>query len=203
MLVHAQKSSHMAHCWLIENTTSVWTINSQSNVNGSIEDNEAQIEKSEISQVVGLSKSTVGGILKKQVNTGQLENGKQTGRQRSTCLVDKIICTVKKNCAGFRGSWLLLTMHLYMFPCQQLREDFKNQNLRGFTTRWKPLISLKNTKARLQFTNHKQNCYGGGTKFYGLRKRKLTSVKMMKKRKVWRKEGTAHDPKHRLICQTV
>jgi len=46
-----------------------------------------------------LPKSVIGYILKKQVDTGKLENGKRAGRSRSTKLVDnqKIICIVNKN----------------------------------------------------------------------------------------------------------
>ena len=35
-----------------------------------------------------------------------------------------------------------------------------------------------------------------GTKFYGLMRPRLTSKKVMERPKVWRKKGSAHDPKH-------
>ena len=91
----------------------------------------------EIAKVVGLSMLNVGFILKKQVNTGKLENGKRAGKARRTSLVNEqiVICMVKKN--------PLMTEQQVK---NALQDAGGHVSFTIFTTRCKPLVSLKNRK---------------------------------------------------------
>lgn len=93
---------------------------------------------------MGLPKETPGYTLKKQKCTGKLENDK---RPILRSLVDdlKIICIVKKkqkkqakNTLQDESVHVSLTM---------IKRRLHAHNLRGFTTRCKTLLSLKNRKA--------------------------------------------------------
>ena len=56
------------------------------------------LEDGEISQTLGLPKSTVWNIIKKKESTGQLTNRKRTGRPRKTSTAsDRILSIIKKN----------------------------------------------------------------------------------------------------------
>ncbi len=68
---------------------------------------------------------------------------------------------------------------------------------RGFTTRCKPLVSLKNRKARLEFAKrHLKKPSQFWNNILWTDETKINLYKSDGKRRVWRRKGTAHDPKH-------
>ena len=71
-----------------------------------------------------------------------------------------------------------------------IKRRLNDHHLRGFITRCKPLVNLKNRKARLQFTEtHKKK-----PAEYGLMKKKSTSIKMMEKGKYREKDEQLNNP---------
>ena len=84
-----------------------------------------------------------------------------------------------------------------MCQSQQSREDFHQSEYRGFTTRCKPLVSLKNRKTRLEFA--KQHLKKPLQFWNNILWTDETNINLYQndgKRSVWRRKGTAHDPKH-------
>uniref|UniRef100_A0AAQ4PUA3 Transposase Tc1-like domain-containing protein n=1 Tax=Gasterosteus aculeatus aculeatus TaxID=481459 RepID=A0AAQ4PUA3_GASAC len=66
---------------------------------------------------------------------------------------------------------------------------------RDFTTRWKPLVNLKNRKTRLEFTKkHLKEPVRFWKNILWTDETKINQNDG--KRRVWRSKGTAHDPKH-------
>ena len=108
----------------------------------------------DISQTLGLPKSTVWNIIKKKESTGELTNRKGTGRPRKTSTADdrRILSIIKKNpqtpVRQIRNTLQESGVDLSMTTvCRRLHE----QKYRGYTARCKPLVSRKNRMARLQF----------------------------------------------------
>jgi len=67
----------------------------------------------------------------------------------------------------------------------------------GFTTRCKPLISLKNRKARIDFAKkHLKKPAQFWNSILWTDETKINLYQNDGKKKVWRRIGTAHDPKH-------
>ena len=68
---------------------------------------------------------------------------------------------------------------------------------RGFTTRCKPLVSLKNRKTRLEFAKqHLKKPLQFRNNMLWTDETKINLYQNDGKRRVWRRKGTAHDPKH-------
>ena len=68
---------------------------------------------------------------------------------------------------------------------------------RGFTTRCKPLVSLKNKKARLEFAKqHLKKPSQFWNNILWTDDTKINLYQSDGKRRVWRRKGTAHDPKY-------
>lgn len=66
-----------------------------------------------------------------------------------------------------------------------------------FTTRCKPLVSLKNRKARLEFTKrHLKKPSQFWNNILWTDETKINLYQSDGKTRVWRTKGTAHDPKH-------
>ncbi len=77
-----------------------------------------------------------------------------------------------------------------------IKRRLHQSEYRGFTTRCKPLVSLKNRKARLEFAKrHLKSLHSSGTTSYGQMRPRSTCTRVMG-REEWRRKGTAHDPKH-------
>ncbi len=77
-----------------------------------------------------------------------------------------------------------------------IKRRLHQSEYRGFTTRCKPLVSLKNRKARLEFAKrHLKSLHSSGTTSYG-QMRPRSTVPEWWEEKSMEKEGTAHDPKH-------
>ncbi len=77
------------------------------------------------------------------------------------------------------------------------QEKTSPSEYRGFTTRCKPLVSLKNRKARLEFAKRhlKKPSQFWNNILWQMRPRS-TLYQSDGKRRVWRRKGIAHDPKH-------
>ncbi len=77
------------------------------------------------------------------------------------------------------------------------QERLHQSEYRGFTTRCKPLVSLKNRKARLEFAKrHLKKPSQFWNNILWTDETKINLYQSDGKRRVWRRKGTAHDPKH-------
>ena len=105
----------------------------------------------EIAKTLGVAKSTVWNILKKKecsVNT------KRPGRPQKTTVVDDriIISLVKKNPFTTVGQIKNTLQEVGVCVSKStIKRRLHQSEYRGFTTRCKPLVSLKNRKTRLEF----------------------------------------------------
>ena len=82
-----------------------------------------------------------------------------------------------------------------MCVSQQSRED--QNEYRGFTTRCKPLVSLKIRKTRLEFAKkHLKKPLQFCNNILWTDETKINLYQNYGKRRVWRRKGTAHDSKH-------
>ncbi len=103
----------------------------------------------EIAKTLGVVKTTVWNILKKKERTSELSNTKRPGRPRKTTVVAdrRILSLVKKTPFTTVGQ---IKNTLQEAGVCVSKSTIKSE-YRGFTTRCKPLVSLKNRKARLEF----------------------------------------------------
>ncbi|XP_039537119.1 uncharacterized protein LOC120485411 [Pimephales promelas] len=137
-------------------------VNSQYEIERAVTISEAshhQAEKKnksirEIAKILGVAKSTVWNILKKKERTGELSNTKRPGRPRKTTVLDdrRILSLVKKT--PFTTVNQIKNTLQEVGVCvskSTIKRRLHQSKYRGFTTRCKPLVSLKYRKARLQF----------------------------------------------------
>uniref|UniRef100_A0A8C5N2V1 Transposase n=1 Tax=Leptobrachium leishanense TaxID=445787 RepID=A0A8C5N2V1_9ANUR len=146
----------------------------------------------EVARTLGVAKTIVWNILKKKERTSELSNTKIPGRPRKTTVVDnqRIISMVKKT--PFTTVSQIKNTLQEVGVCvskSTIKRRLHQSEYRGFTTRCKPLVSLKNRKARLEFA--KQHLTKP-SQFWS----KINLYQSDGKRRVWRRKGTAHDPKH-------
>ncbi len=100
----------------------------------------------EIAKTLGVAKTTVWNILKKKERTGELSNTKRPGRPRKTTVVDDriILSLVKKN--TLHNSCQIKNTLQEVGVCvskSTIKRRLHQSEYRGFTTRCKPLVSLK------------------------------------------------------------
>ncbi len=110
----------------------------------------------EIAKTLGVAKTTVWNILKKKECTGELSNTKRPGRPRKTTVVDdrRILSLVKKTPFTTVGQIKNTLQEVGVCVSKStIKRRLHQSEYRGFTTRCKPLVSLKNRKARLEFAN--------------------------------------------------
>ncbi len=110
----------------------------------------------EIAKTLGVAKTTVWNILKKKERTGELSNTKRPGRPRKTTVVDdrRILSLVKKTPFTTVGQIKNTLQEVGVCVSKStIKRRLHQSEYRGFTTRCKPLVSLKNRKARLEFAN--------------------------------------------------
>ncbi len=108
----------------------------------------------EIAKTLGVAKTTVWNILKKKERTGELSNTKRPGRPRKTTVVDdrRILSLVKKTPFTTVGQIKNTLQEVGVCVSKStIKRRLHQSEYRGFTTRCKPLVSLKNRKARLEF----------------------------------------------------
>ena len=78
-----------------------------------------------------------------------------------------------------------------------IKRRLHQSEYRGFTTRCKPLVSLKNRKTRLEFAKqHLKKPLQFWNNILWTDETKINLYQNDGKRRVWRRKGTAHDPKH-------
>ena len=110
----------------------------------------------EIAKTFGVAKSTVWNILKKKERTGELSNTKIPGRPRKTTVVDDriILSLVKKNPFTIVGQIKNTLQEVGACVARStIKRRLHQSEYRGFTTRCKPLVILKNRKTRLESNN--------------------------------------------------
>ncbi len=108
----------------------------------------------EIAKTLGVVKTTVWNILKKKERTSELSNTKRPGRPRKTTVVDdwRILSLVKKTPFTTVGQIKNTLQEVGVCVSKStIKRRLHQSEYRGFTTRCKPLVSLKNRKARLEF----------------------------------------------------
>uniref|UniRef100_A0A8C5PF25 Transposase n=1 Tax=Leptobrachium leishanense TaxID=445787 RepID=A0A8C5PF25_9ANUR len=108
----------------------------------------------EIVRTLGVAKTIVWNILKKKERTGELSNTKKPGRPRKTTVVDdrRILSLVKKTPFSTVGQIESTLQEVGVCVSKStIKRRHHQSEYRGFTTRCKPLVSLKNRKARLEF----------------------------------------------------
>ncbi len=110
----------------------------------------------EIAKTLGVAKTTVWNILKKKECTGELSNTKRPGRPQKTTVVDdrRILSLVKNTPFTTVGQIKNTLQEVGVCVSKStIKRRLHQSEYRGFTTRCKPLVSLKNRKARLEFAN--------------------------------------------------
>uniref|UniRef100_A0A3P9K0U6 Transposase Tc1-like domain-containing protein n=1 Tax=Oryzias latipes TaxID=8090 RepID=A0A3P9K0U6_ORYLA len=154
----------------------------------------------QIATVLGVAKSTVWYILRKKESTGEVSNAKRPGRPQKTTVVDdgRIISMVKIN--------LFTTANQVNNTLQEvgvsiskstIKRRLHESRYRGYTARCKPLISLKNRKARLDFAKkHLKKPAQFWKNILWTDETKINLYQNDGERKVWRRRGEAPDPKH-------
>ena len=151
----------------------------------------------EIAKTLGVAKSTVWNILKKKECTSELSNTKRPGRPRKTTVVDdrRILSLVKKN--PFTTAGQIKNTLQEAGVCVSKSTIKRRLEYRGFATRCKPLMSLKNRKTTLIFAKQdlKQPLQFWKNILWA-NETKINLYHSDGKRRVWRRKGTAHDPKH-------
>uniref|UniRef100_A0A8C5PQS4 Transposase n=1 Tax=Leptobrachium leishanense TaxID=445787 RepID=A0A8C5PQS4_9ANUR len=145
----------------------------------------------DIARTLGVAKTTVWNILKKKERTSELSNTRRPGRPRKTTVVDdrRILSLVKKTPFTTVGQIKNTLQEVGVCVSKStIKRRFHQSEYRGFITRCKPLVSLKNRKARLEFAKHLTK----PSQFWN----KINLYQSDGKRRVWRRKGTAQDPKH-------
>ncbi len=154
----------------------------------------------EIAKTLGVAKTTVWNILKKKERTGELSNTKRPGRPRKTTVVDdrRILSLVKKTPFTTVGQIKNTLQEVGVCVSKStIKRTLHQSEYRGFTTRCKPLVSLKNRKARLEFAKrHLKKPSQFWNNILWTDETKINLYQSDGKRRVWRRKGTAHDPKH-------
>ncbi len=100
----------------------------------------------EIAKTLGVAKTTVWNILKKKERTGELSNTKRPGRPRKTTVVDdrRILSLVKKTPFTTVGQIKNTLQEVGVCVSKStIKRRLHQSEYRGFTTRCKPLVSLK------------------------------------------------------------
>ncbi len=147
-----------------------------------------------------MAKTTVWNILKKKERTGELSNTKRPGRPRKTTVVDdrRILSLVKKTPFTTVGQIKNTLQEVGVCVSKStIKRRLHQSEYRGFTTRCKPLVSLKNRKARLEFAKrHLKKPSQFWNNILWTDETKINLYQSDGKRRVWRRKGTAHDPKH-------
>ncbi len=147
-----------------------------------------------------MAKTTVWNILKKKERTGELSNTKRPGRPRKTTVVDyqRILSLVKKTPFTTVGQIKNTLQEVGVCVSQStIKRRLHQSEYRGFTTRCKPLVSLKNRKARLEFAKrHLKKPSQFWNNILWTDETKINLYQSDGKRRVWRRKGTVHDPKH-------
>uniref|UniRef100_A0A8C1J404 Prominin 1a n=1 Tax=Cyprinus carpio TaxID=7962 RepID=A0A8C1J404_CYPCA len=101
-----------------------------------------------------VAKSTVWNILKKKERTSEFSNTKRPGRPWKTTVVDdrRILSLVKKTPFTTVGQIKNTLQEVGVCVSKStIKRRLHQSEYRGFPTRCKPLVSLKNRKARLEF----------------------------------------------------
>uniref|UniRef100_A0A8C6NVL2 Transposase Tc1-like domain-containing protein n=1 Tax=Nothobranchius furzeri TaxID=105023 RepID=A0A8C6NVL2_NOTFU len=154
----------------------------------------------EIAKTLGVAKTRVWNILKKKERTGELSNTKRPGRPQKTTVVDdqRILSLVKKTPFTTVGQ---IKNTLQEVRVSVLKSKVKRRlhqcEYRGFTTGCKPLVSPQNRKARLEFAKqHLKKPSQFWNNILWTDETKINLYQSDGKRRVWRRKGTAHDPKH-------
>ncbi len=154
----------------------------------------------EIAKTLGVAKTTVWNILQKKERTGELSNTKRPGRPRKTTVVDdrRILSLVKKTPFTTVGQIKNTLQEVDVCVSKStIKRRLHQSEYRGFTTRCKPLVSLKNRKARLEFAKrHLKKPSQFWNNILWTDETKINLYQSDGKRRVWRRKGTAHDPKH-------
>ena len=130
--------------------------------------------------------------------TGELSNTKRPGRPWQTTVVDdrRILSLVKKNPFTTVGQ-IKNTLQEVRVCVSTIKRRLHPSEYRGFTTRCKPLVSLKNRKTRLEFAKqHLKKPLQFWNNILWTDETKINLYQNDGKRRVWRRKGTAHDPKH-------
>ncbi|TKS81341.1 Transposable element [Collichthys lucidus] len=154
----------------------------------------------EIAKTLGVAKSTVWNILKNKECTGELSNTKRPRRPRKTTVVDdrRTLSLVKKTPITTVGQIKNTLQEVGVCVSKStIKRRLHQSEYRGFFTRWKPLVSLKNRKTRLEFAKqHLKKPSQFWNNNLWTDETKINLYQSDGKRRVWRKKGTAHDPKH-------
>ncbi len=122
------------------------------------------------------------------------------GRPRKTTKMDdrRILSLVKKN-PFITSTEIKNTLEEVgtSLSISIIKRRLHESNYRGFTTRCKPLVTLKNRKARPDFARkHLKKPPMFWNKILWTDETNINLYQTDGKKKVRRKKGTAHDPKH-------
>ena len=135
-----------------------------------------------------------------QVKGLELSNTKRPGRPQKTTVVDdrRILSLVKKNPFTTAGQINNTLQEVGVCVSKStIKRRLHQSEYRGFTTRCKPLVSLKNRKTRLEFAKqHLKQPLQFWKNILWTDETKINLYHSDGKRRAWRRKGTAHDPKH-------
>ncbi len=124
-------------------------------------------------------------------------NTKRPGRPRKTTVVDdrRILSLVKKTPFTTVGQIKNTLQEVGVCVSKStIKRRLHQSEYRGFTTRCKPLVRLKNRKARLEFAKrHLKKPSQFWNNILWTDETKINLYQSDGKRRVWRRKGTAHD----------
>ncbi|KAG2457144.1 TCB1 transposase, partial [Polypterus senegalus] len=153
----------------------------------------------EIATILQVAKSTVWYILRNKASTGELSKAKRPGRPQKTTVVDdrRIISMVKRNPFTTANQVNNTLQGRRSISKSTIKRRLHESKYRGCTARCKPLISPKNRKARLDFAKEHLNKPAQFWKnILWTDETKINLYQNDGKKKVRRRRGTAHYPKH-------
>ncbi|KAJ7324888.1 hypothetical protein JRQ81_017908 [Phrynocephalus forsythii] len=147
-----------------------------------------------------MAETTVWNILKKKEHTDELNNTKRPGRPWKTTVVDnQIILSLKKKTPFTTVGQIKNTLQEVGVCVSKstIKRRLHQSEYRGFTTRCKPLGSLKTRKARLEFAKRHLN---KPAEFWNnilwTDEININLYQSDGKRRIWKRKGTAQDPNY-------
>ncbi len=154
----------------------------------------------EIAKTLGVAKTTVWNILKRRnapVSSATPKDPEDHGKQL-WWMTEEFFPWWRKHPSQQLARSRTLSRRLGVCVSKStIKRRLHQSEYRGFTTRCKPLVSLKNRKARLEFAKrHLKKPSQFWNNILWTDETKINLYQSDGKRRVWRRKGTAHDPKH-------
>ena len=149
-----------------------------------------------IAKTLGVAKSTVWNILKKKECSATPKDPEDHGKQL-WWMTEELFPWLRKTFTTVGQIKNTLQEVGVCVSKSTIKRRLHQSEYRGFNTRCKPLVSLKNRKTRLEFAKqHLKKPLQFWNNILWTDETKINLYQNDGKRRVWRRKGTAYDPKH-------